>query len=71
MTHPFEPQHLEAPLSTEEAQAVCGRVASSDVWLGESAPEDFLREVVDTLTGFMRDEREAWALKTGEAPPER
>ena len=35
--------------------------------LGKSAPEDFLREVVDTLEGFLQEAPPAPEPKTGDA----
>ena len=40
------------------------------VWQSESSPDAFLRELVDTLAGFMRDDAGTRAAKTGETPPE-
>jgi hypothetical protein len=61
MTHRIESQHLSAVLQGARAEA-----APSESWLGESAPEDFLREVVDTLEGFLREASEAPEPKTGD-----
>ncbi len=54
---------LESPSSVEPhaAEAEQGlpiQGPPGDVWLRESVPEEFLREVVDTLTGFLRADLE-------------
>lgn len=41
------------------------------IWQSESSPEVFLREVVETLMGFLRRDSEALEVKTGETVPER
>ncbi|WP_224366100.1 hypothetical protein [Hyalangium versicolor] len=41
------------------------------VWMRASVPEEFLREVVDTLTEFMRGNPETEDAKRGYVPPER
>ena len=41
------------------------------IWQSESSPEVFLREVVETLTGFLRKDSESRTVKTGETLPER
>jgi hypothetical protein len=71
MTHVIESQYLMLPLAGKVEPVERGRTAPHDVWLGETAPEEFLREVVDTLAGFLRDEARARELNPGEAPPER
>jgi hypothetical protein len=48
-----------------------GPACTEGVWQSEFSPEAFLREVVDTLSGFMRDDLGTRAPKTGETPPER
>lgn len=40
------------------------------IWQSESSPEVFLREVVDTLSGFLRKDAESRAVKTGETLPD-
>ncbi len=60
----------EAPHFEASVQVAGGEEPRSDVWLGPSVPEDFLREVVGTLEGFLRASREAPELKTGDSPSE-
>jgi hypothetical protein len=60
----------ESPLREALMQAAHAEASRTDVWLGESAPEDFLREVVDTLEGFLRAAPAAPELKTGDSPAE-
>jgi hypothetical protein len=52
------------------AQAQRGQAWPEVVWQSESSPEAFLREVVDTLMGFLRNDSETRVQKTGETPPE-
>jgi hypothetical protein len=45
------PERLPEP----EEQGACVEDTSGGVWTRESAPEEFLRAVVDTLSGFLRE----------------
>jgi hypothetical protein len=68
MRHLIESKELMAPLAEGTKPEESGRGAASEGFLGESAPEDFLREVAATLAGFLKDESVARELDTGEAP---
>ena len=68
MRHLIESEELMAPLTEREAPSESGRAAPSGGFLGESAPEEFLREVAATLAAFMKDEPVARGGDTGEAP---
>jgi hypothetical protein len=65
---------LESSLSAgplaEAVQELCIQGPPGDVWQRESVPEEFLREVVDALTGFLRADLEAGESKTRYVPPE-
>ncbi|WP_224241966.1 hypothetical protein [Hyalangium gracile] len=47
------------------SEAVEPTLCVKDVWTTESAPEEFLREVEDTLSGFLRENPEAWEVGRG------
>jgi hypothetical protein len=68
MRHLIESKELVAPLTETEAPSESREAAPIGVFLGESAPEDFLREVAATLTAFLRDEPLAQGMNAGEAP---
>ena len=55
MRHLIESKELMAPLAERAEPEEHGRGAGEG-FLGESAPEDFLREVAATLAGFLKDE---------------
>ena len=57
-------------LQRRGAQARPGQAWPEVVWQGESSPEAFLREVLDTLARFLRDDSGTRAQKTGETPSE-
>jgi hypothetical protein len=59
------------PHAVEAAQEPGTQAPPGDVWLGESAPEEFLREVMDTLTGILRADLEAEESKTPYVLPDR
>jgi hypothetical protein len=56
MKHLIESEELMAPLAERAEPEDRGRGAGGEVFLGDSAPEDFLREVTAALTGFLKDE---------------
>ncbi len=58
MRHLIESKELMAPLEEGGEPEERGREASGAGFLGESAPEDFLREVAATLAGFLKEEPE-------------
>lgn len=59
------------PPSAEPEPEPGAQASSGDVWLRASAPEEFLREVVDTLAGVMRADREAEEARTPYVLPSR
>jgi hypothetical protein len=59
------------PHAAEAKQEVGPQEPSGDVWLRDSDPAEFLREVVDTLTGVLRADLEAGESKTTYVSPER
>jgi len=69
-TQRIKVHYFMKPSSAMAAQAQRGQAWPEGVWQGEFSPEEFLREVVDTLMGFMRDDLGTRELKTGETPPE-
>jgi hypothetical protein len=70
MRHLIESEVLMAPLAESAEPEESGRGTASEGFLGESAPEEFLREVAATLAGFLKDEPVARGLNAGEAPSE-
>lgn len=68
MRHLLESKELMAPLTEREEPLESGGAAPSGSFLGESAPEEFLREVAATLAAFLKDELVARGPDTGEAP---
>jgi hypothetical protein len=56
MRHLIESEELMAPLAEGVEPEQRGLGASGEGFLGESAPEEFLREVAETLAGFLKDE---------------
>ncbi|HVG61911.1 MAG TPA: hypothetical protein VNA24_25335 [Hyalangium sp.] len=68
MRHLIESRELMGPLSEREEPSESGPAAASGVFLGESAPEEFLREVAATLTAFLKDEPATLGMDTGETP---
>ena len=69
-THPAE-IHYFLKSSGARKQAERSGAWPEVIWQSESSPEVFLREVMDTLTRFLRDEPVARAAKTGETVSER
>jgi hypothetical protein len=69
MRHLIESKELMAPLTEREDLPEGEQAVSSGGFLGESAPEEFLREVAATLAAFLKDEPVARGPDTGEAPP--
>lgn len=59
------------PHGVEAKQEMGQQEPSGDVWLRESDPAEFLREVVGVLTGVLRADREAEESKTTYVSPER
>jgi hypothetical protein len=68
-TLPVEVHYFMKP-SRKTKQDERGQTWPEVVWQSESSPEVFLREVVDTLAGFLRDDAGTRAAKTGETPSE-
>lgn len=66
-THPVEVYYFPKPPAKRAAHGAWPEV----IWQSESSPEVFLREVVETLTGFLRKDSESRTVKTGETLPER
>lgn len=67
--HPVEVYYFPKPPAN--AQRPAPGAWPEVIWQGESSPEVFLREVMETLMGFLHRDAEALAVKTGEAVPER
>ncbi|MFL5344903.1 MAG: hypothetical protein ACJ8AT_08915 [Hyalangium sp.] len=60
----LEPQFTGEPQAAGAPREPGFQASSGDVWLRESVPAEFLREVVDTLTGVLRADREAEEART-------
>jgi hypothetical protein len=63
----IKPSSMAANMAAK--QDARGQAWPEVVWQGESSPEAFLREVVDTLMGFLRDDL-GTREQNGETPPE-
>lgn len=68
-THPVEVYYFPKPPAN--AKRAAPGAWPDVIWQSESSPEVFLREVVETLTGFLRKDSESRTVKTGETLPER
>lgn len=60
----LETHFTREPQAAESAREPGFQASSGDVWLRDSVPEEFLREVVGTLEGVLRADRQAEEART-------